>query len=66
VSALCHSGLAQLAQRIVDRMLYVVLRETPHHRFGVSCPELQRAGQLDQFVGLLLNDLPVDGRVSVG
>jgi hypothetical protein len=47
-------------------MLYVVLRETPHHRFGVSCPELQRAGQLDQFVGLLLNDLPVDGRVSVG
>ena len=41
-------------------MLDVIFREAPQDRFGVRCAESQRGGELDEFVVLPFNDLPID------
>lgn len=56
--------LAQLDQRLVGRVLRVLLREAPQDRLRLGIALAQRGCVLDDLQVLLRDQLPVDGRVS--
>src|SRR5262249_32258010 len=53
-------GLPKLGQRLVRRVLGSRAGEAGWDRFGVSSPQSECGGVLDQLVALLLNEMPID------